>query len=104
MKRVYADTIQYEVPVTLDALAGPSHGVIALPRTLYWGPEKTVDLSDPVDVQRMYQAVVRTGTAAEQARWLNRDILIAVWGDLVLPVRCVAAWESRFPELADRSA
>lgn len=99
-KLVYANAVQYETPESLSELAGPASGVIELPRTLYWGPEEKIDLADPVDVQRMYQAVVRIGTAAEQSQWLNRDILIVMWKNLVLPPRCVDAWESNFPELA----
>ena len=98
-KLVFANTIEYEVPESLLDLTGPASGVIEIPRTLYWGPEETVDLADSVDVQRMYQAVVRTGTGVEQAQWLNRDILVSTWTDLVLPTRCVDAWESKFPEL-----
>lgn len=64
-KLVYANAIEYELPGSLNELAGPSSGVIDLPRTIYWGPEERVDLVDPVDVQRMYQAVVRTGTKQE---------------------------------------
>ena len=103
MKRTYAQNVEYETPASLDVLAGPSRGVIRLPRTLYWGPEVTTDLTDRNDVQRTYQAVVRIGTAEEQTRWLDRDLLLSIWGDLVLPARCVSAWQSRFPELADRS-
>ncbi|TFD75413.1 hypothetical protein E3T54_11820 [Cryobacterium sp. Sr8] len=98
-KFVYANAIEYEVPGSLNELAGPSSGVLDLPRTIYWGPEKTVDLADPIDLQRMYQALVRTGTREEQERWLNRDLLIATWPTLVLPVRCTAQWESKFSEL-----
>ena len=98
-KLVYADAVEYEIPNSLDSLSGPSDVVIELPRSLYWGPEKTVDLKNPSDVQRMYQAVVRIGTMQQQAEWLNRDILRASWHDLVLPVRCVALWETTFPEL-----
>jgi hypothetical protein len=101
-KLVYANTIEYESPDSLDALSGPSSGTFELPRTLYWGPERAVDLGDPVDVQRMYQAVVRTGTAEQQVHWLNRQLLAAIWPQLVLPVRCVALWEAKFPELASR--
>jgi hypothetical protein len=101
-KLVYANTIEYDVPDSLDALSGPSAGVVDLPRTLYWGPEQTVDLGDPVDVQRMYQAVVRTGTKEEQTRWLNRQLLIAAWPELVLPIRSAALWEQKFPELASQ--
>jgi len=101
-KLVYANAVEYEIPSSLGFLSGPSCGVIELPRSLYWGPEKTVDLSNPSDVQRMYQAVVRIGTRQQQAEWLNRDILLASWHDLVLPVRCLALWETAFPELTSR--
>ena len=79
--------VRHETPSSLDGLAGPSRGVVELPRILYWGPEKSVDLSDCNDVQRMYHAVVRTGTAAEQDLWLNRDLLVSDWHELVLPVQ-----------------
>jgi len=98
-KRIYANAVVYEHPKSLADLMGPAVGTFELPRTLYWGPESTVDLADPVDVQRMYQAVVRIGTAAEQTRWLNGRVLIGVWSNLVLPRRCAGEWESRFPEL-----
>lgn len=103
MKRTYAQSVEYEMPKSLGVLAGPSRGVIHLPRALYCGPETTTDLSDHNDVQRTYQAVVRTGTAEEQTRRLNRGLLLAIWGDLVLPTRCARAWETRFPELADQT-
>jgi len=96
----YANSVIYVAPDSLDDLAGPESGVIELPRTIYWGPEKVVDLEDPVDVQRMYQALVRIGTVAEQVRWLNRPLLITAWPTLVLPARTSQLWESRFPELA----
>ena len=66
---------------------------------LYWGPEKTVNLQNLSDLQRMYQAVVRIGTEQQQSEWLHRDILLASWHDLVLPVRCLALWETTFPAL-----
>lgn len=98
-KLVYADAVEYELPHSLESLSGPSGGFIELPRSLYWGPEQTVDLTDPSDVQRMYQAVVRIGTTQQQADWLNRDILLASWPDLALPLRCIALWQMAFPEL-----
>ena len=101
-KLVYANTIEYETPDSLDSLMGPSVSVIELPRTLYWGPEKMVDMKNPSDVQRMYQAVVRIGTSQQQSEWLNRDVLLASWHDLVLPLRCLALWETKFPELTSQ--
>ena len=37
-------------------------------------------------------------------RVLNRDVLIAVWPELLLPLRVMAMWESRFPELRSSAA
>ncbi|MHA6668615.1 hypothetical protein ACX3O0_07070 [Homoserinimonas sp. A447] len=98
-KFVYRNAVTYEVPGSLADLTGPSTGVINLPRIIYWGPEETVDLADPVDIRRMYQALVRMGTVAQQVEWLNRDSLIEAWPDLVLPARCISHWEDSFPEL-----
>lgn len=98
-KLVYANTITYYAPDALTDLEGLASGVVELPRYLYWGPGKNFDLSDWDDVQRMYQPVVRIGSAADQIEWLNRDILVNSWPKFVLPARCKALWESRFPEL-----
>ena len=107
-KRTYSDAISYETPSSLDLLRGPKVGVIELPdelpRSLYWGPEPKVDLSDHDDVQRMYQAVVRVGTSDEQERWLDHARLVAIWPHLVLPVRCVDVWEGKFSELTGLAA
>ncbi len=73
-KLVYTDAIEYELPESLLELSGPAFGVVELPRAIYWGPEATVDLADPVDLQRMYQAVVRTASARDQAKWLNKNL------------------------------
>ena len=37
---VFADQAKYALPEFLDALTGPSCGVIHLSRTLSWGPEQ----------------------------------------------------------------
>lgn len=55
-KIVYANEVTYSVPLSLEALQGPESGVIALPRGLYWGPERTTDLTVHSDMQRTYQA------------------------------------------------
>ena len=46
-----------------------------------------------------YRAVLNEGTVEDLVRVLNRDVLIAVWPELLLPFRVLAMWESRFPEL-----
>ena len=43
-------------------------------------------------------------TVRDQVRLLNRDRLVRLWAQLLLPARCRAVWEAKFPDLASRTA
>jgi hypothetical protein len=96
----YRDIKPYDVPDQLEQLHGPRSGRMELPRNVYWGPEAVVDLDTVGGVMKAYQAALREGRVIDQVELLNRDLLIEVWGDLMLPSRLRELWESRFPELA----
>jgi hypothetical protein len=96
----YRDIKPYEAPARLDELHGPRDGRVQLPINVYWGPAYTFDLTNESDVVEAYQATLREGRAIDQVELLNRDLLVAVWPELLLPVRVRALWESRFPDLA----
>jgi len=99
-KRVFfRDTKPYEAVASLDELRGPTGGMLTLPHSIYWGPEKTVSLDTPSGIRKAYQAVLREGTATEQALILNRDVLEREWANLALPDRVRVLWENRFPAL-----
>lgn len=51
-----------------------------------------------------YRAVLNEGTVEDLVRALNREVLMVVWPDLLLPLRVLAMWESRFPELRSSAA
>jgi DNA invertase Pin-like site-specific DNA recombinase len=95
----FRDTKPYDAPQSLDELHGPAGGVLDLPHSVYWGPERTVDLDTPAGIRKTYQAALREGTSEEQATILNRDVLLREWSELALPDRVRVMWESRFPEL-----
>jgi DNA invertase Pin-like site-specific DNA recombinase len=95
----FRDTKPYEAPASLDELQGPAEGLLELPHSVYWGPERTVDLDIPSGIRKTYQAALREGTAEEQAGILNREVLLREWAELALPDRVRVMWESRFPEL-----
>jgi hypothetical protein len=97
---LYRDIVPYDVPSSLDALGGPVTGVLELPVTVHWGPQRVYDLATSHEMVFAYQQIVREGTTADQERLLNRDLLVRVWSELILPPRCQRLWETRFCELA----
>ncbi|UAL30425.1 transcriptional regulator [Nocardioides rotundus] len=99
-KLLYRDIVPYETPSSLSALHGPASGVLELPITVHWGPSRRFDLSDTGQRRMAYRALVREGTPEVQEALLNETLLRAEWAELILPERCRALWEERFPELA----
>ena len=96
----FRDVKPFDVPETLDELKGPKDGVIEVPHSILWAPGGTsVDLSEPGAVAMVYQAAISEGSASEQAALLNRDRLVEVWPDLMLPPRARELWAKKFPEL-----
>ena len=100
-ERVYFRDIKpYAVVDGLDRLRGPADGVLELPHSVLWAPGGgRIDLDRPGELRLAYRAVLNEGSIDDLERLLNRDRLVAVWSDLLLPLRVLELWESRFPEL-----
>lgn len=96
----YRDIKPYDAPDRLEELRGPRSGRIRLPINVYWGPKSDVDLDSESDVVKAYQATLREGRVDDQVAILNRDLLVRIWPELMLPVRVRVLWEDRFPELS----
>lgn len=96
----YRDIKPYDVPVRLDDLHGPNSGRMTLPINVYWGPWSVIDLDIRSDVVKAYQATLREGRIVDQVALLNRDLLVKIWPELMLPARVRELWESHFPELS----
>ncbi len=96
----YAAVRPYTVPNTLDELTGPTSGVVELPGHLDWGPRRQYNLDDFSDSRLFYMRVIRESTHVEDLhRFLNAQVLMRLWPELVLPPRVRALWESKFPTL-----
>lgn len=88
------------VATDLAVLAGPTTGTVELPLRLFWCPDRTFDLDAPGMLAWMYQTVLREATRPEDlTAFLDRDTLVALWPDLVLPRGVRAAWEEQHPVL-----
>ncbi len=96
----YAAVRPYTVPDTLEELTGPTGGVVELPGHLDWGPRRVYNLDDFSDTRLLYMRVIRESTHVQDLRrFLNAQILMRLWPELVLPPRVRALWENRFPRL-----
>lgn len=100
-ERVFLQDVKpYAIVDDLDQLRGPVGGVVELSHSVLWAPGgPTVDLDEPGGRGLAYRAVLAEGTVDDLIQVLNRDQLIAVWRDLLLPHRLRAMWENRFSEL-----
>ena len=95
----FRDVIPYESPSLLSDLQGPAEGMLEVPITVHWGPSRVFDLDEAGQRRMVYQALVREGNLQVQEALLNEMLLRQEWCGLILPERCRALWEDRFPEL-----
>lgn len=94
------DVKPYAIVDDLDQLRGPDGGVVELSHSVLWAPGgPLVDLDEAGGPGLAYRSVLAEGTVEDLIMVLNRDLLIAIWPDLLLPRRLRDMWEERFPML-----
>jgi hypothetical protein len=93
-----AQVIRGEVPPEIpDDVDGPgvekARGVVTLPRRVNWTrSDPTYDLNDRRQRVRVYEQVLREGTAEDVRYFIDIDVLIDVWDELVLPPAVSRTW------------
>jgi hypothetical protein len=88
------------VPDRLDALNGPTTGVVELPRHLKWSGNARYDLEQPGRIADLYRTVLNeAATPDDLSRYLDRATLLVLWPTMWLPATLRRRWEDRFPEL-----
>jgi transcriptional regulator with XRE-family HTH domain len=83
------------VPMALPRLPlDRAFGRIRLPRHLNWSaPERVFDLSDRRERARVYEIVLREGTADDISQHIDGALLVDLWPDLVLPAHLRGEWQ-----------
>jgi hypothetical protein len=72
-------------------------GQVELPFHIRWsGPGLTYDLTDRADRARVYEQVLREGTDEDVCYFIDIDVLLDLWGELVLPPTVRRAWADWF--------
>jgi len=82
------------VPEDLDdASAAKATGRVDLPLHIRWsGPPITYDLNDRADRVRVYEQVLREGTEDDVRFFVEANLLLELWDELVLPPAVRRAW------------
>jgi hypothetical protein len=66
---------------------------VEVPVTVNWSqPGRVFRLSDRGDRARVYEMVLREGSADDQLRYIDGALLVDLWDELVLPRGVRAAW------------
>jgi hypothetical protein len=82
------------IPDDLDAPGTrKAQGVVALPPHVYWsGPQRSFNLADRHDRAIAYELVLTEGTDDDIRRFIDVDLLVDLWPQLVLPRHVRHAW------------
>lgn len=76
-----------------DPTVRKARGVVTLPRRVNWTrADPTYDLSDRRQRARVYEQVLREGTADDVRYFIDIEELIDLWDELVLPPAVSRIW------------
>jgi hypothetical protein len=91
----------YVLPASLDKLAGPTAGVVRLPRHLDWSGHAVYDLDVPGRVIEVYRSVIIEAAVPEDLHsCLEAGTLRRLWSYLWLPPVVRQMRQDRFADLA----
>ena len=84
----------YLVPDRLWQLdPAEAFAAVILPRRLHWsGPSRTYKLTNRRDRARIYEIVLREGSANDLLTYVDGTLLVDLWDELVLPTPIRDAW------------
>ncbi len=92
------------VPDDLRLLAGPTFGIVHLPVHLDWSGRADYDLDRPGRIVDLYRTVINEAAEPTDLHtYLDAATLKRLWSYMWLPIGIRRVWETRFPELAQRS-
>lgn len=83
-----------EIPDDVDdPTVEKASGIVVLPRWVDWSSDDpTYDLSDRWQRIRVYEQVLREGTADDVRHFIDVDVLLDLWDDMILPPAVSRAW------------
>ena len=83
-----------EIPDDVDdPTVEKASGIVVLPRRVDWSSDDpTYDLGDRWQRIRVYEQVLREGTAEDVRHFIDVDVLLDLWDEMILPPAVSHAW------------
>lgn len=100
-KSSFGETKPYYAPESVFDMFGPDYGSIKLPHTVYWGPDRWFDLSRRSSLHQLYQTLLQEGSIEDINSYIDREILLSIWSELLLPPRVIHLWEQKVKGLSN---
>ncbi|MCL2883330.1 MAG: hypothetical protein FWF30_02520, partial [Coriobacteriia bacterium] len=94
-KASFGETKPYFAPESLTDLHGPDSGVIRLPHSIYWGPDRWFNLAHRSSLHLVYQMVLQEGSIEDIDTYLDQTTLLSIWNELSLPPRLSDLWQRK---------
>ncbi|HEV2637910.1 MAG TPA: hypothetical protein VGX23_22355 [Actinocrinis sp.] len=89
------------LPQDLALLAGPTSGIVHLPRHLDWFGNPTYDLDRPGRIIDLCRTVINEATDPDDLHtYLDEITVKRLWSYMWLSPATRRAWEEKFPQLA----
>lgn len=88
------------IPETLASLKGTKEIFVNLPKSVYWAEPVAFDLSDKADLRYAYKLIVDNAKSISDFSIVSYSALKAMWATLRVADKTRAAWEAKYPELA----
>jgi transcriptional regulator with XRE-family HTH domain len=78
---------------------------VRLPLYLNWSePDRDYDLSDRRERARVYEIVLREGTAQDISDYVDGALLVDLWPDVVVPAQLRRAWQPLIDTVRNNTA
>ncbi len=94
-------------PESPDDVSNPTveqaSGIVVLPRWVDWSShDPTYDLGDGWQRIRVYEQVLREGTAGDVRCFIDVDVLVDLWDEMILPPAVSRTWIAWLAKPSDR--
>nr|WP_231905608.1 hypothetical protein [Streptomyces davaonensis] len=85
---LYGEKFRRRLPVSMDELQGPAHGVVELPLHMGWSGMTSYDVGKPRQRMGLYRTVLHEGLCDDLPQYLNQDLVLQLWPVLRTLVGC----------------